>query len=354
MPIARIPGRLGTSRRRPAEPRPTPARVRDTVLTVLLVVVLLVAAQMAASAQAGRTSWAVRPADNEHGSDRPNVVYLLEPGDVVEDALVVSNPNATALTLRVYAADGFTSPAGLLDLLPADQPSVDLGTWVTVAFGQITLDPGTSIEVPFVVAVPADARPGDHSGGVVTSVVTGEAAGGVLQDNRLGSRVHVRVAGDLHTAVEAADVEVRYEASLNPFGPGRVRVAYGLANTGNVRTVGIETIEATGPLGTNPRTAAAQLPELVTGSTLRRETLLDGVWPLLRRTVDVEIHAEGVGLGGPDAGAAAPTLVSVRIWTIPWPTLGAIACAILAGVVVGRLRGRDGAEEEQAFPTFAA
>ena len=44
--------------------------------------------------------------------------------------MVVANRGPAPLTLSVYAADGFTTDAGQLDLLTRDKKSIAIGAWV--------------------------------------------------------------------------------------------------------------------------------------------------------------------------------------------------------------------------------
>lgn len=74
------------------------------------------AADAAASTQ---VTWGVRPADTVHGTERPNFAYTLPPGGTLSDALVVTNKGDAPLALDVYAADGFLTPDGTLDVLEA-------------------------------------------------------------------------------------------------------------------------------------------------------------------------------------------------------------------------------------------
>ncbi|MDF2847431.1 MAG: hypothetical protein K0R97_1413, partial [Oerskovia sp.] len=71
------------------------------------------------AAPAAPVTWGVRPADTVHGTERPNYAYSLEPGASLDDGIIVSNYTQGPLTFRVYAADGFMTDAGELDLLPA-------------------------------------------------------------------------------------------------------------------------------------------------------------------------------------------------------------------------------------------
>ena len=115
---------------------------RGTLLTVALLGLAVLHGTSAPPAHAEDTlSWSVAPADGEQGTGRPNFQYALEPGAVVHDGFEVTNQGAQPLTVGLYAADGFTTPEGQLDLLPAGEPSTDLGTWVTLESSEVTLQP---------------------------------------------------------------------------------------------------------------------------------------------------------------------------------------------------------------------
>ena len=117
-------------------------------------------------------TWASAPADTSLGKGRSHYAYTLAPGTTLTDAMAVVNRSSTPITLSVYASDAFTTSNGNLDLLPANRKPTDVGAWTTVKTRQLTLAPQQSAIVPFTVTVPANATPGDHTGGVVTSLVT--------------------------------------------------------------------------------------------------------------------------------------------------------------------------------------
>ena len=64
--------------------------------------------RVASMAEEGDVTWTVRTASNSLGADRSSYGYAINPGGTVTDAMVVANRGSTALTLTVYAADGFT------------------------------------------------------------------------------------------------------------------------------------------------------------------------------------------------------------------------------------------------------
>lgn len=292
-------------------------------------------------------TWGLAPADTDQGAGRPNFAYAVEPGQTVQDAVVVSNRSGVDLTLAVYGADASTTTSGDLDLLPAAEASTGLGTWLTPAAGTVTVPAGGSVEVPFTLAVPADARPGDHAGGVVTSVVQAASADGatVSVDRRLALRVHARVAGRLAPAVTVSDVRVVHHGSPDPLATSSATVTYTLTNTGNARVVPTEAVTLAGPGGVAAVTAGeGVLPEVLPGSSLERTVEVAGVRPLGRLSADVAVTASAVGIGG--AGATTTADAAAATWAVPW-TLLAVVVVLLAAAVWGptavrALRGRGG------------
>ncbi|TQL51726.1 WxL protein peptidoglycan domain-containing protein [Ornithinicoccus hortensis] len=284
------------------------ATLLSTLLTGLLTALLALggtgAAWAAGEADAptgDELTWSVRPADNEHGTDRANYGYLLDPGAEITDAFVVTNASPQELTLAVYAADGYTTPSGHLDLQPADTPATDLGAWVTPDTDQLVLAPGESESVEFTLAVPEDAAPGDHPGGIVTSYVTGDETGTVRLDRRLGSRIHVRVSGEQQVALAVSDLTVDQPFGANPIEPVTTTVRYTPTNTGNVRALGHETVTVSGPGGLAGTSAEVVVDEIMPGSSVTREVALEGTWPLLR---GLGRGRRGAGGGSRPAGPA--------------------------------------------------
>jgi hypothetical protein len=306
-------------------------------------------AEPAADGAATPVTWGVRPADTVHGSERPNYAYALEPGTSLDDGIVVSNYTEGPLTFRVYAADGFMTEAGELDLLPAGEESHALGSWVSFAGEEVTVEGGDSVVVPFTVAVPADATPGDYAAGVVSSLLV-ENAEGVSVDRRLGSRMHVRVAGDLVPAVVVDDVSVAYDGTLNPFAAGDAAVTFTITNDGNTRLAPGQTVRVAGPWGAGGRAAPrVELPELLPGTSVTRTVTVEGVWPLGRLAASVTAFAEVVtAVGAADAEAVpvvTPATATASTLAVPWAALALLV--LLAGAVVlwrraaRRRRARD-------------
>jgi hypothetical protein len=315
-------------------------RLRLVALVLVGAVLAALAAPTAASAATtdGGVAWTVQTADNTQGTGRANFTYDVAPGAVITDAMIVVNTGTEPLPLSVYAADAFTASTGEIDVLVGGQPSQGAGTWVSVIPTPLTLDPGDSAEVPFTIAVPADARPGDHAAGIVTSLTSQDAAATLSVDRRLGTRINLRVAGELTPAASVANVSTRYVPSWNPFDSGRLVVHYSLENTGNTRLTGSETIATTGLIAA--RTAPEQMSEILPGSIVEVEREVP-VFSLGWVTGAVSVTPESVGLG---AALLEPVATEFSTAAVPWSlyvllilVLGVVLTAVL---IARRLRRR--------------
>ena len=100
------------------------ALIRTAALALLAAFAVVGLGAGPALAADGDVAWTVRTASNSYGADRSSFSYAVNPGGRVEDALVVANRGTAPLDLAVYAADGFTTDTGQLDLLTKDKKSV--------------------------------------------------------------------------------------------------------------------------------------------------------------------------------------------------------------------------------------
>lgn len=311
-------------------PSPNLRRPARTALLVILAAMLLGWSTL--PAHGDDLTWSITPVDNEHGTGRPNFNYTLEPGTSITDAVQVTNRSAGELTLQVYGADAFTTASGDLDLLPAGQPSVGLGAWLTTADGSLTLAPGESRAVAFTIKVPQDARPGDHPGGVITSHAVG--TGTVRVDQRFALRIHVRVPGELLVGGDVSEVDVRPGAAWNPIGPVDVNIHYNLQNPGTARTYFTYRADLAGPFGLGTRTVSGEIPELMPGSTIASDLALAAP-PLFLLSGNLRLTPQAL-----DGQVGDEIVVPLRAVAIPWGTLAALALVIGIAVAIGIVRAR--------------
>jgi hypothetical protein len=295
----------------------------------------------AASAPAGEPpaagpqvlTWGIAPSGRNGPDGRAAFNYKLDPGAELTDYVGVSNYSDQPVTVDLYASDAFTTAAGGFDLLPADRQPTDVGTWVVFnpEYRRLQLPARSRVDVPFTLTVPRNATPGDHAGGIVTSVAeagTDSAGNRVRVDRRVGSRIYLRVTGDLAPAFTVERLDARYTGTPSPVAGGTVTATYRVRNTGNVRLTGRPRMTAAGPFGILERTKdAPQLPEILPGGEYTATVEMRGVVPLFRLGVDLDLTPVAVNTAVPVQAAGRGTAV----WAWPWSQLALLL--LLGGAV---------------------
>ncbi len=243
--------------------------------------------------------WTATPAPAGKSTPRPDdrsSFYLEgEPGTVFEDKLSLVNPGDTARSLDVRGD----------------------GPWIVLAARSVRIPARTRADVPFTVAVPSAAEPGDHSGALV---VSGEGR---------QVRVHLGLRVTGAPALRALAVE---HVRVSREGGGAV-IRYALVNRGNTALSPRLAIRADGLFGTVLRRTAAGVPtELAPGRSVR----LTERWPDAPRLDSVRVHLTATAPGA--ARATASTSYTPFVWVIP--VLGGLTLALAAATVllVRRLR----------------
>lgn len=286
-------------------------------------------------------TWGVRPSSAAGPDGRDAFAYSIDPGTSLEDFVGVSNFTDQPLELAVYASDAFTTAGGGFDLLPADRPPVDVGAWVDFEAPAFTVPPRSRLDIPFRLEIPANATPGDHTGGIVASLASPGAdtdGNRLTVDRRVGARIYLRVTGTLQPAITVSDVALDYHGTRSPAARGEAVVTYTIANTGNVRVRATPAVEVAGPFGLAPVTAqGTPIEELLPGSQITVRTRLDDVAPMGRVKATVAVSAGTLGTDGVPVPAVNGR---ANAWAIPWPQLAVLALVGAAAVAWRRHRRR--------------
>jgi hypothetical protein len=260
----------------------------------------------------GPVTWSVEPMPTSEGGRR-FFDYAVDPGTQVQDAFLITNGGDTEAEFTIYATDAFNDPAtGNFSLLDQQTAPTDLGAWITPANDKLTIGPGLQATVPFDLLIPSDATPGDHSAGIVASVLTEATQDGstVLLEQRVGVRMYLTVSGEPSASVEVEDLTSSFIPSLNPFAPGELVIDYEVRNTGNKRVDVNQRLRATGifgiPIGEDDPPA---IGNLLPRQTVHVQVRLSGVAALLFALSNVTLEPGAVGSAQPTDGATstAPT-----------------------------------------------
>ncbi|MET7742261.1 hypothetical protein [Streptomyces sp. NPDC005385] len=282
----------------------------------LTTLVLLCAAPAASAAQ----SWSVVPAAGGAADGRPSVYAEGTPGTVLQDAVSVVNPGGRPLTVRLRGADADSTADGASTVR---EGATGTGAWIAFAGRadgrrtaaralSLRVPAHTRADVPFTVAVPADAAPGDHPGAIVAGAAGRTAA----------VRIQLRVAGPALSALTVEHVRV-----------GSGRISYQLVNRGTTVLTPRLAVHADGVLGDVLDRAPRTLPvDLLPG---RRVTLHEP-WtgPPVLDAVEVRLTVTAAG------GARGTATASARF--VPWwapAGAGAVLAAVVAFFALRR-RGR--------------
>ncbi|MCW3493428.1 DUF916 domain-containing protein [Microbacterium sp. SSM24] len=325
-----------------------PAMIARALLAVVMSLVLLATASPAAAAgdtdDAPEIRWSVVPADASGPDGRTAVENDLDPGESVSDRFAVRNVSDVEVTFRLTAADGFYTRNGRFDILPADQESVDSGTWISLP-DEVTIPAGETAIVPFEIAVPDNAEPGDHAAGITASVLsvqTGDDGANVGVESRVGFRVTTRVTGELSPEPAITSVVADYALSWNPLRPGQVTVAFEVENAGNTILLVEGAFNAGGQSTAFP--ADGEKPqELLPGDSRSFTVVVDDVWPLFAVPVEVVVAPTMLTMTG-ETAEVTPVTSTTTLWAMPWPQLiillglGLLIWALIQGRVRSRRR----------------
>lgn len=172
------------------------------------------------------------PANPRPENPRTQSIFVFESlgGKTLEDGIKIINNSDQAKTIRVYGVDSQHSSDGAFACAQEADKQTSVGTWIKLAKNEVTLQPGTNEVVPFTLAIPEGAEPGEHNGCIAVQENTPprqSALQGIVLSFRSALRVAITVPGDIYADVQFK--EVRSE-----FNQGKLQLSPVLQNDGNV------------------------------------------------------------------------------------------------------------------------
>ncbi len=331
-----------THTHRPPERRASLGLLALFLLLLALCSPVTSAAAVASRAPTGapdpRVSWAVQPGGADGGAARSQFVYTLRPGTVLRDYVTVLNIGRKPVRLNLYTVDAYNVPEdGAFALRNPEEPKTGVGGWIRLGRqSRIKLAPGKGMRIPFEVAVPENAEPGDHAGAIVAANSRLEKTknkGDVTFDvrRRVGARMYLRVEGPLVPELSVSKFETDATVPLIPYvtGDGDVAVDWSVTNSGNVRLDPDASIELLGPMGGVIDEVSLDVPELLPGGVLNGTSAFDVLPPYGKLSARMKVTSD-----------EASAEVSRTIWSVPW--LPVLLLAVFAAALWLRRRRRRG------------
>ena len=129
----------------------------------------------------------------------------------------------------------------------------------------------------------------------LTGLVKGKSGQRVHLEQRVATRVVVRVGGKLVPKLAIDDLHAVYSGVINPLGSGSVTVTYVVRNTGNVILGGSQQVSTHGLFGTTTKAPRVPtVPALLPGGSFHVRVHVPDVFPELRMSANVRIAPEGL------------------------------------------------------------
>jgi len=294
-------------------------------------------------------TFGIQPAGANRADGRPFYSWGATPGSSLADHVALLNYSDQPLVLSVYATDAFTASDGSYGLLPTRVEPTQAGSWISLQ-GDTTdirvpprrpTGPGERV-IPVSAVIPADATPGDHAAGIMAVLTSaGQASTGanLTLEQRVGTRVFIRVSGDLSPSLAVENLHATYHGVLSPFGAGSATVTYTLHNTGNTRLGGRGRTTITGFFG-DRAVDGPQLPLLLPGATVDVSVRVPDVYPQLWMKAGVTVTP--VPVADDQLPAVPQASASVGLWAVPWTLIAVVVLVLLAVFGYWRWRRRGG------------
>lgn len=165
----------------------------------------------------------------------PSLEFNVKPGEPPIQTKVKLF-NETAEAVQMYASTAlFTAKdeSGVPSFI-TDRAPEGLASWIKIAAGPFSLQPGERVEIPVEITVPANADPGGHFAGILFSPKspTATEGGQVAISSKIGTLVLVRVAGEVRETASVASFGT--ESGKTQFNRLPVDLAARIQNGGNV------------------------------------------------------------------------------------------------------------------------
>lgn len=183
------------------------------------------------------------------------VEEIVDPGQVLEEHLKVSNesdqPKTFYVYLRDFKAEGESGQARLIS--PGSEEGYFLASWINAPTEGIDFAPGEERVISYTISVPPETGPGGYYGAIVMGTEppklqgTNEDKGaGIAVAQQTASLILLRVKGDVFEEAKVREFNTNKRFYSTPFD---VNFTVRIENAGNVHVKPYGTIAITNILG---------------------------------------------------------------------------------------------------------
>lgn len=290
--------------------------------------------------------WSIEPL--HVGDEKPRLDFALtgKAGETLTTTARITNSSDQPVPLRLYVADAFNTDTGSIEVRQPDDPAADVAGWTALDHDRLELEVGQHVDVAVTVTIPADAKPGDHVGGIAAALdgaITSSDGHRLEIERRVRTLLTVRVAGPVQPRLAIEDLQLRVDPARSPLHHSWVSVSYVVRNTGNVRLGATQEVAADGLLRHGlARHAVDDLPDLLPGEAITRVEDVGHLRVPARVRAGVRLQprwaSNGPELAATTAAPAAVHATTVTRWSTPWLIGGILAAGMALALV---LRGRS-------------
>ncbi|HKV57108.1 MAG TPA: DUF916 domain-containing protein [Ktedonobacteraceae bacterium] len=238
-----------------------------------------------AHAAGGQASFSMQPVVYSPTNILTKSYFIFDgkPGIVEKNSIRVTNTGNIPGTANLYAVDATTAQTSGAVYLSKNSPRNDVGAWATLDAQQVTLNPGQSQTVSFRVAIPGNARPGQHLGGIVAENAAQQTSTSTRNNNTFQVKVKTLTIVAIQVNLPGTPVEQLVATNIQSGGDnGYQRILIGLGNSGNMMLKPSGSLQISNAQG-----------QIVKNITLKLDTFL----PQTSITYPVNITGQALGAG---------------------------------------------------------
>ena len=124
--------------------------------------------------------------------------FEVDPGQVVESSIVVSNPNEFSIEVRPEFQDFKVTENNNIQWLPSDiENPYKMSDWIKISQDTISLKPEEDFSIPFKIQVPKNATAGGRYAAIFFTGVLESGEGNIGAVPRVGALIILNVKGEL-------------------------------------------------------------------------------------------------------------------------------------------------------------